>query len=190
MNFSRVVAVILGLALFAGAGVFFLLRSSHTAESLYRARTAVGLDAAVPEHHILPAGFRGWAVVRYGVSGAPALPERDGKLVLEYPPDGRLQTSTPVEDVDGFLHREYLRQTDGGLVPLSRMGEVWGEFNMRLVGNGGDPAAPRRLSGFFVGTREEYRAAGPPVEEMRQLEQAEIPKKRSPGTRAPAGSPE
>jgi hypothetical protein len=91
------------------------------------------------------------------VEGAPPLREEDGALIVEYPGDGRLETSTPAADDDGLLQRGYYRQTSSGLVPLSRMGDIWGEYSHRFFGNGQN-AAGGRSSGFFVGTMAEFLA--------------------------------
>jgi len=95
------------------------------------------------------------------VEGAPPLESDEGTLVAEYPASGRLETSTPAHDDEGFFHREYFRRTDDGLVPLMRMAEVWGEYNMRVVFDE-QHAVIARSSGFFVGSLEEFRKAERP----------------------------
>jgi hypothetical protein len=96
--------------------------------------------------------------------------ESDGDyLVVEYPSSGRLETSTSAHDYKGFLHREYYRRTAEGLVPLSRMGEIWGEYNMRIA-HDEEGAMMSRAAGFFVGTMEEFREAKRPIPELELLE--------------------
>ena len=162
-NIGRLLAVILAVVLAVGAAVFLFFRSSIASEGVYRVATAVGLDSAPPERHIVPEGFHGWAVVHFAVEGAPPLWEDDGALILEYPAAGRLETSTPAPEDEGFLQRGYYRQTADGLAPLSRVGEIWGEYSHRnfryLFG-----AGSARSSGFFVGRFKEFRATDWPTE--------------------------
>ena len=107
----------------------------------------------------MPAGFHGWAVLRFSVTGVPPLPVDGGALVAEYPASGRLETSAGPEA--GFLHREYFCRTADGLAPLSRMSDVWGEYNQRVLADGPN-AAITCSAGFFVGTLAEFRAAERP----------------------------
>jgi hypothetical protein len=169
MNIGRIVGVIAALLLLAGAAVFFFFRYSFSAEGLYRVKTAMGVDAAAPERHIVPAGFQGWAVLHFSVEGAPPLKAEDDALVVEYPVSGSLETSTPAHDDAGFLHREYFRSTADGLVPLSRMGEIWGEYNMKTMEDDSGSAIGRS-SGFFVGTMAEFREAEIPHPGLELLE--------------------
>lgn len=161
MNLGRIVGVIAAVLLLVGAMVFFFFRYAFNAEGLHRVQTAVGVEAPRPERHIVASGFRGWAVLHFGVEGALPLPEDDGVLVIEYPDSGKLETSTPAPDDEGFLNREYFRRTDDGLEPLSRMGEIWGEYNVRIVTDdrGG---ATSVSSGFFVGSFADFRATERP----------------------------
>jgi len=161
MNLGRIVGVILAVLLLVGSAVFFFFRYSFTAEGLYRVQTAVGMEAAQPERHIVPGDFQGWAILHYGVEGAAPLPVESETLIVEYPPSGLLETSTSGPDDPGFLHREHFRRSGDGLEPLSRTGEVWGEYNMvRRVDEDGH--AYGRSTGFFVGTLAAYREAERP----------------------------
>ena len=161
MAIGRLVSTIAAVLLVVGAAVLVFFRTGYSAESLYRLRSALGVEAAPPERHIVPPGFRGWAVLHTSVEGAPPLGSDDGTLIAEYPASGRLETSTPAHDDGGFLHREYFRRTDDGLVPLTRMAEVWGEYNMRVVFDE-QRAVIARSSGFFVGSLAEFREAERP----------------------------
>lgn len=161
MDLGRTIGIILAVLLVLGAAVFVVFRYSLKADGLYRVKTAVGIDAAAPERHIVPEGFGGWAVLHFSVEGVPALAVDNGTLVVVYPASGRLETSTSATDDDVFLHREYFRQTAEGLVPLSRMGEIWGEYNMRVARDERGAVASRSC-GFFVGTLSEFRHAGRP----------------------------
>ena len=162
MSIGRIVGVTAALILFIGAAVFFFFRYSYTAEGLYRVQTAVGMDAAPPERHIVPEGFQGWAILQFGVEGAAPLPVDDETLIVEYPPSGRLETSSPAPDNAGFLHREHYQRTGGGLAPLTRTGEIWGEYNMvSLIDDEGTRHGCS--TGFFVGTMAEFRATDRPL---------------------------
>ena len=161
MSYGRIIGVIAGLLIFFGFAVFFFFRYSYTAEGLYRMQTAVGMDAAPPERHIVPEGFQGWAILQFGVEGAAPLPVDDETLIVEYPPSGRLETSTPAPDNAGFLHREHYQRTGGGLEPLTRTGNIWGEYN-RVTSIDDEGTASGCSTGFFVGTMKEFRAAERP----------------------------
>lgn len=169
MNFGRIVGVIAAVLLVLAAAVFIFFRYAFSSEGMYRMKTAVGVDAAVPERHIVPREFRGWVILHFSVEGASPLPVEDGVLLAEYPPSGRLETSTSADDDTGFLHREYFQRTHDGLVPLSRLGDIWGEYNMRIVRDE-EGATTSRSAGFFVGTMEEFRAAERPIPELELLE--------------------
>jgi len=157
-NIGRLIAVIAAVILVLATAVFFLFKQSLFSEGLFRVETAVGLDTAPLERHIVPGDFCGWAVVHYAVEGTPPLREEDGALIVEYPADGRLETSTPAPDDGQLLHRTYSRRTSSGQVPLSRAGDIWGEYGHVIVGD--DPAnTVSRSSGFFVGTMAEFRAS-------------------------------
>ncbi len=161
MSIGRFVGVVAGLILFIGAAVFFFFRYSFSAEGLYRVQTAFGMDATLPERHVVAEDFRGWAVLHFGVEGAPPLALDGETLVVEYPSSGRLETSTPASGDDSFAHREYFRDTSQSLAPLSRMGEIWGEYNLRVVTDY-QGAVSGRSTGFFVGSMAEFRAAERP----------------------------
>lgn len=172
---ARLIAVMVGLLLVVGAAVFLFLRSPVASDGLYRMATAVGVDAAPPERHVVPEDFQGWVVVHFAVEGAPPLREEDGALIIEYPASGRLDTSTPAPEGEGLLQRGYYRKTPDGLTPLSRATDIWGEFSHRQFRNDHSEVARRlsrgeqvedtgRSTGFFVGTMTEFRATEWPVE--------------------------
>jgi hypothetical protein len=165
---ARVIAVIAALLLAVGAAVFLFLRSPVSSDGLYRMATAVGLDAAPPERHVVPEDFQGWVVVHFAVEGARPLAKEDGALIIEYPATGRLDTSTPAPESGGLIQRGYYRRTPDGLVPLSRAGDIWGEFTHLTFPDDGSQAAGRS-SGFFVGTMAAFRATEWPVEHRRPV---------------------
>jgi len=162
-HLARLSAVIAAVMLVVGAAVFLFFRSSLASEGVYRVATAAGLDVAAPERHIVPEDFQGWAVVHFGVEGAPPLREEEDALILEYPATGRLDTSTPAPDAEGFIQRGYYRQTANGLAPLSRVGDIWGEFSHLIYRHDGSLNAGHS-TGFFVGTMKEFRATEWPAE--------------------------
>jgi fermentation-respiration switch protein FrsA (DUF1100 family) len=146
-HIARLIAVTAGLLLVASAAV----------------ANAVGLDAAAPERHIVPEDFQGWAVVHFGVAGAPPLRREEDALIMEYPATGRLETSTPAPDDEGFIQRGYYRQMADGLAPMSRVGDIWGEYTHLVVPDDRDGVV-FRSSGFFVGTMKEFLATEWPAE--------------------------
>ena len=162
-NLGRLIGVLAAVLLVIGAAVFLFIRSSFFSEGLYQVKTAVGLDTAALERHVVPADFKGWAVVHFAVKDAPPLREDDGALIVEYPASGRLDTSNPAPDDLGFLHRAYYRREAGGLVPLSRAGDIWGEFSHVSYEDDWREISGRS-SGFFVGTMTEFLATEWPAE--------------------------
>ena len=162
-HIGRLLAVIVGLLLVIGAAVFLFFRSSIASEGVYRVATAVGFDVATPERHVVPEGFRGWAVVHFGVEGAPPLREDEGAMIVEYPASGQLDTWTEAPAAEGFMQRGYCRRTAGGMAPLSRVSEIWGEFTHRQFKEIGFGVAGRS-TGFFVGSMKEFRATDWPTE--------------------------
>jgi hypothetical protein len=97
------------------------------------------------------------------MEGAPPLREDEGALIVEYPASGRLETSTPAPEAEGFIQRGYYRRTAGGMAPLSRVSEIWGEFSHRQFKEVGFGVAGRS-TGFFVGSMKEFRATDWPAE--------------------------
>jgi hypothetical protein len=65
-----------------------------------------------PEKVILPEGFRGWALVEWGVAGAPPTPLEDGFLVLRIPKCGYLASSSIPEA--GWAKDEWYLTTASG----------------------------------------------------------------------------
>ena len=159
---GRVVAAAAVTVVVAGAVVFFHFRYTFSAERLYQVQTSLGIDAPEPVRHILPAGFQGWASISYGIEETPPLESIDGVLIAEYPLSGQIETSTEAAKNDAFLNHEYFERTGGKLTPLNRLGQIWGEYHMRLGSNEHDQEF-RRTSGFFVGSMAEFRATDRPT---------------------------
>jgi len=125
-------------------------------------QNAVGIDVSTPERHIVAEGFRGWAIVDFGVEGSPPLEVANRVTVVEYPAAGRLVTSTISPDAEGLLDREFFERKKEELVPLTRLDRIWGEYNLRAVTDD-EGALVQRSFGFFVGTMAEFRAAERPL---------------------------
>ena len=159
---GRVVAAAVATVVIAGAIVFFLFRYTFSAERLYQVQTSLGIDAPEPVRHILPAGFQGWAVIHYGIEGKPTLETVDGILVAEYSESGHIETSTKPPETISFLNHEYFERTGGKLTPLHRLGQIWGEYHLRL-GSNEEGRELRRQSGFFVGSMAEFRESERPT---------------------------
>jgi hypothetical protein len=161
-NFGRIAGIAAAVVLVAGTTIFFLFRYTFSAERLFEVQTALGIEAPPPVRHILPAGFQGWAIIHYGIVGTPALAEADGILVAEYPESGRIETSTEPPENDTFLNHEYFERTGGRLTPLNRLGQIWGEYHMRIARDD-EGRVFVRSSGFFVGSMAEFRSSERPV---------------------------
>ena len=176
LDLGRVVGIIAAVVLLVGAVVFFLFRFTFTTNRLYTVQTAVGMDAPPPERHIVPEGFRGWAVIHYGVEHAPELELTDGIRVARYPMSGQLETSTVPPEDEGFINQDFFEQQGADIIPLSRLGKIWGEYNMvRFRDDEGHVSG--RSSGFFVGSLAEFRASErpDPAQEVLDLQDAPQP---------------
>ena len=108
--------------------------------------------------YLIPDGYVGWVRVEYGVNGAPALPVEDGRVVLRFPADARLQTSSP--ERFGWAKDEFFYVRDGGLRPLAQTGtagggSIWG----RLNGEAMTVTGKRQYEEFFVGSETQFRQA-------------------------------
>ena len=174
LDLGRVVGIIAAVVLLVGALVFFLFRYTFTTDRLYTVQTAVGIDAPSPERHIVPEGFRGWAVIHYGVEGAPELEMIEGIRVARYPMSGQLETSTVPPEDEGFINQDFFEQQGADIIPLSRLGKIWGEYNMvEIRDDTGHDAG--RSSGFFVGSLAEFRASERPDPVPEILDLQEVP---------------
>jgi len=160
MNLGRIVGMIVALVMLIAAGLFFVFRYTFTTGDLQQVQTAVGIEAAPPERHIVPEGLRGWIRVDYGVEGAPPLGVEDDVVIFEYPESGHIETSTPAPDTDGLLHKHYFEQRGAELVPLGRLSQIWGEYTMRAIEDDGSSS---RSFGFFIGTLGEFRDSERPL---------------------------
>ncbi len=100
----------------------------------------------------LPEGFTGWAFVEFEVRGAPPLPHRDGKLLVSFPPSGRIVTSSSIEQ--SFAKDEfYFIGKKRTPLPVSMGGSdglIWGQVT--------GVTGARTFQRFFVGSRQEFAA--------------------------------
>jgi len=174
MNLGRIVGWVVAVVFLFAATLFFLYRYTFTTGRLYQAQTAIGIDAPPPERHILREGFKGWVTIHYGVEGAPELEVEDDIVIAEYPESGRLMTSTLQPGNDGFLNQDFFERRGDELVRLTRLGTIWGEYNMMNVFDD-DGGLIRRSAGFFVGTAAEFRQAERLRPEIELLDLPELP---------------
>jgi hypothetical protein len=105
-----------------------------------------------PDKYIFAEGFTGGAVVIYNVASAPALPVVDGMIVVEFPADGVLETSSAMED--GWAKDQYFRHQGAQLKALS---EAAGSEEV-LPGYTGQTGSCPSLQTAFVGSKAQYDA--------------------------------
>lgn len=77
-----------------------------------------GGDRRIPQRWHIPNDYTGWIILEYNVAGAPALPIRDGYLVIQPGPSGRLQTST--EYSSGWAKDEFYYVNPESTVQLEK----------------------------------------------------------------------
>ena len=174
LDLGRVVGIIAAVVLLVGAVVFFLFRFTFTTERLSTVQNAIGVDAPPPERHIVPEGFRGWAFIQYGVEDAPELELIDGIRIARYPISGQLETSTVPPEDEGFINQDFFEQQGADIIPLSRLGKIWGEYN-RVEFRDDEGRAVGRSSGFFVGSLAEFRASERPDPAHEILDLQDVP---------------
>jgi hypothetical protein len=106
-----------------------------------------------PARYLLPQGFTGWAVVEYGVVGAPPTPLEDGFLLYRFPASGKIQSSSSQEN--GWATDEYYYSDPTGkntrlpFTGLGKGGMIWAPRS------GGKGASGSTYGAFFVGTESE-----------------------------------
>jgi hypothetical protein len=124
-------------------------------------KVAHGLEEGIPERHILPEGFQGWMVVEYEIPGTPELPIEDGVFVFRHPESGTLETASRFSP--GMKRKEYFTHGPTGREALAELGpkrRIWGQYDLsHVIEEDGEVERRDRQSGFFVGTREEYKEA-------------------------------
>jgi hypothetical protein len=75
---------------------------------------------------------------------------------------GQLETSTVPPEDEGFINQDFFEQQGADIVPLSRLGTIWGEYNMVEIRDDTNHDFGRS-SGFFVGSLAEFRASERPI---------------------------
>src|SRR5437870_5068230 len=66
---------------------------------------------------LIPKGYEGWVVIRYGIPDAKALERRDGKVLIPIPESGKLSTSSDL--VFGYGVDDYLFDPGGTPIRIS-----------------------------------------------------------------------
>lgn len=113
-----------------------------------------------PDLFLIPAGFKGWAKIKFQVPVAQPLPVENGHWLVRLNAEGYLQTSSMLEG--GIAKDEYFYVANGRRTPLRKTeschgGSIWG------VASGSDPISRRAdTEWFFVGSEREYRQAVDP----------------------------
>ncbi|HEY7351509.1 MAG TPA: hypothetical protein VH596_01965 [Terriglobales bacterium] len=108
-----------------------------------------------PDRILIPAGFEGWAKIKFEVPNAPPLPVENGHWLIRLDANGHLQTSTMFQG--GIAKDEYFYISDGRRAQLRRTescqgGNIWG------VSTGSDPISDHAdTEWFFVGSQAKYR---------------------------------
>jgi hypothetical protein len=69
-------------------------------------------EKRVPERYILAKGFSGYAMIEWGVPGAPPVPVEDGFHVIRIPACGYIAFSTGIDF--GWASDEYFRESEAG----------------------------------------------------------------------------
>jgi hypothetical protein len=149
-------------------GVLLYERDTGRGELIQEMRTRMGEPEGgrMRTRHILPAGYVGWATAGFGVPGAAPLRPVNGKLLLEYPDEGRLETST---DMPRLVRQEFYYKDGENLERLEvswpgRPGTVWGletRSTLREADDGTEEPVSAFVT-FFVGTREQYESTPRP----------------------------
>jgi len=155
--FSWAAGIVIVVGATALAFVWFVVPESAKDDF----RRTHGMEEGIPERHLVPDGYRGWAIVAYNMSGRPELPVEDGVLVFRYSESGRLETSSPWNH--GIKRKEFFTHGPAGQTALLKVGpnrRIWGVYDLsRVSDNEGDSGGSGWQSGFFVGTHEDFDGA-------------------------------
>jgi hypothetical protein len=116
------------------------------------------VDRRVANVYELREGFHGWALIQRGKASCPPLELRNGKHFLPISSDGRLCTSSELED--GWASDEYYSvgasRTSLESTGWGKGGHIWLN-SYGFCGLSGEPVA--RFEVFFVGTEAEAKVA-------------------------------
>lgn len=115
-------------------------------------------DTRVPTIYEVPEGFHGWVLIQRSKVSCPPQEVRDGKHVLAIPSNGRLCTSSDLEE--GWAKDEYYF-VGASRIPIEDTG--WGgggHIWLRSYGSCGLSGQPEaHFEHFFVGTEAEAKVA-------------------------------
>ena len=101
----------------------------------------------------------GWVRIDFGIDNASALPLEDGSYLIQFPSEGYLQTSSPIE-YGAASDDDYYYYSENGREPLpstgwGKGGMIWGQSTGHRVG-----AEDRPYQHLFIGTEEQFKTIG------------------------------
>lgn len=113
-----------------------------------------------PDKYIIPADYRGWIVITYGVSNALPLRVSNGYNEILISNKGIFETSSPLQD--GWANDLYYFSDNKGLVPIKatepgKGGMIWGG-NVNVIEGEGNGRKIKKQR-FFIGSEEEFNRA-------------------------------
>jgi hypothetical protein len=116
------------------------------------------------EVYEFPEGFHGWAVIVWGVPGYPQCPTDHGTVIVRFPADGMVITSTKLE---------FNAAREGSYFRDAAEHRLTSRPNIAFEGNGfmhhDESGRDMDYTRVFVGTKAEFRAApadAPQVEKL------------------------
>jgi len=105
------------------------------------------------EVYEFPEGFHGWAVVVWGVPGHPPCPTDHGDIIVRFPPDGVVITSTKLE---------FIAERNGSYFLDAAGHRLASRPNIGFAGNGfmhqDESDRDMDYTQVLVGTKAEYHA--------------------------------
>jgi hypothetical protein len=116
------------------------------------------------EVYELPQGYRGWAIIQYGVPHCPGLERLDGKIIHKFPSSGCLCTSSPPPEGFHSVKYEYVSpdgtrtKIPGWTFWVAEPG-IW-DGTTTTVEAGGTRFVQEVL---FVGSKKEFHAKANPA---------------------------
>jgi hypothetical protein len=117
--------------------------------------TCYELSLRTPSVYELPDGFTGWVLIEFEKTNYPPVPKQNGKLIFKIGKDGRLFTSSKLEQ--GWARDEYYYVgTTRVQLPESwkKPGLIWGQGNGTTQKTGQSQII---FQDFFVGTEEQFK---------------------------------
>ena len=123
----------------------------------------VWAQAQTAEEYLIPADYRGWAVIRYETPDCPPLPSRGFTRIVALDATGRACTSSGPE-LRPATFRFILVAADGQRreIPLDR--HDLGDLQAWDLNSQKEPRTGRFIERFYVGTAAEAQTRGaPPV---------------------------